>query len=222
MRKKSNFATKNDSSLYVGKLLNEANDKREKVLRTTFDPLEITECDRRLIYRIMGEQEKKTNLELICKDFLKKKWVEYFKKINIKVIEKNLVCSDCNYNLVGNVDIVIQLKGLITIVKVHIVDNQKFLTVMEDGPFKKHIIDLMTNIWLSETDAGLLIYENRIDNRFSIFDVNQYDPIIRSVQKKCLNLLTHKTLGKFPVRSYKNATSFECEKCEFKEQCRSC
>jgi hypothetical protein len=67
----------------------------------------------------------------------------------------------------------------------------------ENGAFKKDVIEIMVYMWLTETKGGILLYENKDSNEYSIFYVDFYIPIINSIKKKCLALYM---VLKFPTR----------------------
>lgn len=189
---------------------------------SVFDPSHITECPRRIIYRASGCISENTSSYLSSYDFLfsKKKWIEYLSQCkNIKVIDKNVVAADCHYNVSGNADVIINMGGVVYVVKIQPVNANDFVQIKKKGAYKKHVVELITYIWLTELYDGLLLYENKNNNEYITFHVKQYEPIIKSIMKKCLGLMENKIMGVIPPRPYKCKDSSECILCEFRKQC---
>ena len=180
-----------------------------------FIPSRLTECDRRIFYRSIGT---KIDDDRFVEDFLvektekyvKNKWIDFFSNtIKITLLEKNLVVTDCNYNITGMIDCIIK-KG-----------NTEFVVLIkkQDGePKRKDVIELMTYLWLAEKPHGLLIYDSN-NSEFNIYRVKMFMPIIMAICKKCKKLIEIKIKGEVHNRQYKNSMSKECLKCEFKNKC---
>jgi len=183
-----------------------------------FIPSRLTECDRRIFYHSIGT---KIEDDRFVEDFLaeqtekyvKNKWIDFFSSsIKITLVEKNLVVTDCNYNITGTVDCIIK-KG-----------NTEFVVLIknQDGePKRKDIIELMTHLWLTEKPHGLLIYNPNNSHEFNVYRVKIFMPIIMAITKKCKKIIEIKMKGEMPNRQYKSDMSKECVQCEYKSKCWS-
>ena len=114
---------------------------------------------------------------------------------------------------------VLDLDGDVVVVGIKAVDSQDFENVLSNGAFKKNVIELMIEGWLTEQENGILIYENKNDHRYEMFQVIPYTPIIESVKQKCFMMLGLKIKGEIPKRSYKKNDSKECSICEYSLEC---
>lgn len=194
--------------------------KRRKMAFSSgiFIPSRLTECGRRILYRSCGENvdENRFIEDFLLNQnekYLKNKWIDFFESsIKIKMIEKNLVVADCNYNITGTIDCIIK-KG-----------NTEFVVLIkkQDGePRRKDIIELMSYLWLIEKPHGLLIYDSNNSDKFSLYHVKIFVPIITAISKKCRELIDNKIKGEVPDRPYKSKESPECLECEYNVKCWS-
>jgi len=189
---------------------------------SVFDPSHLTECPRRIIYRANGCKSEKSIPYLTAHNqlFIRKKWLEYLAKCkSIKMINKNVVAADCHYNISGNVDAILNIGDIVYVTKIQTLNNEDFLRVQKKGAFKKHVIETIVYIWLTELRDGLLLYENQDTNEYMSLHIKLYEPIIKSVMKKCLGLMEDKIQGVVPPRPYKSDSSSECVVCEFTKKC---
>jgi len=201
----------------------EVSARSKESLKTTFNPNTITECSRKLIYRVMGDGKQKESasyLKTTSDIYTKKKWQEYFSKFkSIKLLESDLVVGDCNYNMSGTIDAVISVNDVIFAVKIFPVNEDRFLTVKKRGASKKDVIETIIYMWLAELKHGLAIYENENTHEYELFDIEPYKPIIMAVKSKCLTLSECKIKGEIPGKPYKVKTAKECKCCEFLNKC---
>ncbi len=191
--------------------------------KTTFSPDIITECPRKLIYGVMGNNKQNEStfyLKISSDIYTKKKWIEYFSKFkSIKLLESNLVAADCNYNMSGMIDAVISVDDVPFVVKIFPVSEERFLTIRSKGASKKDVIEVLIYMWLAELKHGLVIYENENTHKYEVFDVEPYKPIIIAVKNKCLMLSECKIKGEIPEKPYKTKTAKECRSCSFLNKC---
>jgi hypothetical protein len=181
-----------------------------------FTPSRLTECDRRILYRANGEviEENRLIEDFLLnrnEEYVKNKWIDFFSNsIKIKLLEKKLVVADCNYNIAGTLDCIIK-KG-----------NAEFVVLIkkQDGePRRKDVIELMVYLWLAEKSHGVLIYDSNNSNKFILYHVKIFEPIIIAISNKCKKLIETKMKGELPDRPYKNEKNNECFECEFKLKC---
>ncbi len=189
----------------------------------SFNSGTITECPRRLVYRTTGA-ENKISTELFFEEeariYSRKKWQEFLSKCSeIKVIEKDFQVSDCNYNVTSIIDIIANINGRLYVTKIEPLDDSDYQRVQTKGAFKKHVIEVAVNMWLAEIDSGLLLYENKNNNKIVVFHIESYLPIINSTKEKCSMMLDCKINGKLPEKPYKERNTNECNACEFADKC---
>ena len=216
------FVQRDEISKSLESLINQNNiDKSIFYPTTNFDPSRITECPRRIIYRVNGISSSinyRSYLEIMDQIFSKQKWMEIFSKSKgIKIVEKNVVSADCHYNISGNIDAILNMGGKLYVIKIQRIDAEQFSQIESKGAFKKHVIEIIIYLWLTEVYDGILLYDNL--NQYRVFHIKYYSPIIQSITSKCLSLMDYKMKGEIPDRPYKNEKSSECVKCEFCQTC---
>lgn len=187
-----------------------------------FSSSQITECPRRLIYRVRQSPKDFESMpymkaqNLLCEI---RKWGDFLGKCKgVKILERQYRAFDCVYNIRGDIDYVIQALGKNMVVQIHPVKD--YDRVVREGAAKKHVIEVMINAWLMEVEDGLLVYEN-VDTHDTIsFHVTVYKPIIESTKKLCTNLFRAQMEGRLPRRPYADQSGKECASCEFGITCR--
>jgi len=216
------FVKRDDiSETFDANLKNHFN-KLSVTFSTTFNPSHITECPRRIIYRCNGVKpefsitQREADAE---KDLLLKLAIVFRSCKGIKFHNDNLLVSDCNYNIVGNLDFVIGIKETLLATKIYSVENEMFQKIQEKGAIKKDVIEVMVYMWLIELNDGLIVYENRSSLDHISFHIKPYKPIIKSVIKKCRKLVEHEMNGTIPDRPYKTKENSECCRCEYEVKC---
>ena len=209
------------SSLFDSLIRQEDRENCHNFYVSVFDPSHLTECPRRIIYRAQGcNPESFSYLNTMGELFARKKWLEYLGKCkSIKVVDKNIVAADCHYNISGNVDAVLNIGDCNYVAKIQPVNNSDFKQIEEKGAIKKHVVELIVYMWLTELRDGLLLYENQNTYKYTVFHVKPYAPVIKSVIKKCSGLMESKIQGVIPVRPYKTKDANECKVCEFSKKC---
>jgi hypothetical protein len=204
--------------------INELDKKSKKFNPISFiNPSTVTECPRRLTYRLLAtEEEKKTSyLSNLHDVFIRKKWVDFFRKCNrVKVLAEDVPAADCHYNLNGKADVVIRFEDNQFVVQIHSVSNETWLNIQEKGAHRKDVIEAIIYLWLLEITDALILYENKDTGEYCVFHAQQYQPIIEAVRKKCLVLMEHKEKGGLCNKPNKyTQASIECKFCEYKNNC---
>jgi len=202
----------------------EEEEKKKSQVRTieVFETSHVMECPRRLYYASIGEntEAKISYLELKHQEFIKKKWVDIITKSHmVQIVATDVDVSDCDYNLVGKIDIVLKQDDNVKLFQIYSLTAEDFKRVQEKGAIKKHVIEVILNEWLMEKGESVLIYENRASKECLILHIKTYSPIIESVKEKCLQLMGYKMRDKIPVRPYKVKSAKECRQCEFGKKC---
>ena len=186
--------------------------------RDTLKTSEIHMCPRKLLYKSIKPSKNGFTLDDFNNQFAIKKWAKLLKYY---VLGTNIVLSDCNYGIVGNGDIILDIEGCNVILKIQSLNADDFNKIVKNGPRKKHILELIANKWLAEIENGLLIYENRDNFEFEVFQIHAsiYSVhIIESIKKKCVSLMKHKTKGELISRPYKEESK-ECKMCDYSSEC---
>ena len=182
----------------------------------------LTQCNRRIIYRISGTSIEENilycnSLNELNNSLLKEKWIKLFESIKyVEIIHRNELFADCNFNLSARMDIV-KIGKKHVIFEVEQVNDEEFLSANSDGPKRSSIVDIIAKMWLSEISHGVLIYD--CISNYKIFHIKPYEPIIKSFCSKCSLLFDYKIKEKLPDRNYINDYSEECKICEYKQLC---
>jgi len=224
MDQEKKFIRNDSMSESFSSIIDEESKRKRSFFSNSFDSENITNCERRIVYRSNGYEIKDSTDDFLKRnsiEFTRKKWVYVFDKCpSIKVIDRHVYSlADCHYNISGYVDAIIGIEDKIVSVKVQPVNDDYFEKIKLKGASRKHAIDLMICIWLSESDDGFLIYDNTNNNKYMVYHVNVYAPVIRSVKNKCLSMMKHKFNGSLPEKPYKSNLSEECIVCEFSKKC---
>lgn len=195
-------------------------------VRSTISPEHITECSRRIFYRCTGTKPEKvinTNSSMIKRKVSRSGSLF---SAGIKVVkarssdsEENIVVSDYNYNIVGELDCVITINEKLLATKIYSVDKETFEDIKTRGASRKNVIAIMVYMWMIELNDGLLVYENSDDYTCESFHITPHKPIIKSVVQKCKKISDSIMGGTIPDRSYDEKTSIECGSCEFLLKC---
>lgn len=213
------FVTKDDlSKTFETMLESERASLNKPEFRSVFNTSEITECPRRIVYKSL---EPNFSFPYTTPIYIKKKWTDLLSKCkHLQQIDVCNIASDCNYNLWSTVDSFLNVDGTIVVLKVQPVSAKDFTKVQQEGAIKKHVVDLMIQVWMAEKEDGILVYENRESlDEYIALHVKPYRPIIESVKKKALQMLDHKVKGTIPKRPYENKSANECGGCEFQTKC---
>jgi len=217
------FIKEDDTSRFFDSYL--CNEFQNKFVKREIESIEtshLTECPRRLCYAASGEKEEstKTRLEELAQEFARKKFASMLGKNGLmKIVGESVEVSDCNYNLIGRIDIALKHKTVLYLVQVYSLSSAKFQHILEEGPSRKHIVEVIMNHWLAEQGEPIIIYENRDTGDYKIYHVLPYKPIIDSAKAKSLELINGKLTGEIPDKPYDNAKALECIDCEYRNLC---
>lgn len=213
----------NVTDFFNGEINNEIKRRNFDFFHEIFNPNNITECERRILYRARGEKNKQSHnifFEIDTQEAVKNKWLNFFKKsLSIKLLDRDVVVADCNFNLTGKVDGILKANNSIFVLIVRALNSKDFIRITEKGALRKHIVELMVYMWLAEIKDGIILYENKDNQEFCLYHVVPYLPILEASRKKCMQLLEHKIKGTMPTQPYKNQDEPECTICEFKDKC---
>lgn len=186
-----------------------------------FNVRDLTQCPRRLMYRINGEVTAQTKcLKDLQLQFSKKKWVDFFEKAkDIKIIDRDVVLADANYNIATVADAIFKCHNYVSVLMVDALGSEDYIKAQRVGGLRLQVLALMTTIWLAELDNGVLLCENKNTNEYFLSHVILNERIIESIKKKFQKLLEQKILQKLPSRPYDDSGSPECLGCEYRGNC---
>ena len=178
---------------------------------------DITKCDRRIMYKAIGTPYSINAKKSLHDRYIVQKWLDVFDSIKgIEVIDKRAVVADQNYNLTGEINCIININDAVAVIMVKEVSDQVF---KKGAASRNNIVDIMSQMWMSEVQDGFLIYENEKDREFKVFHVVPNISILNSVSEKCRDLNYKKVSGILPERKYEDNKCDECSLCEFRERC---
>jgi CRISPR/Cas system-associated exonuclease Cas4 (RecB family) len=215
------FVERDRVSRELEELLRDANEKRSiKAFVSSLDPSSLVECPRRLFYKTTSSYVSSASyFENQTQHFTITKWISYLDRCRgVRVVEKNVCSADGNYHIHGYLPAVIEFQHLMAGVLVKGVNNEQFSEIKKKGVVKKDVVELMIYLWLLEIQDGLLIYDDLGNQDYRIFHVVGYKPIIESVKRKCLEIISCQKEGRPPSRPYRSKTR-ECKQCEFLRMC---
>jgi hypothetical protein len=182
------------------------------------DSSEVTQCDRRIYYKLINGSVTKTHSVSMHKETLITKWISILAQIKgLKIMEYSTMVADHNYSLVSTVDMIGKMEDLPVVIKLIEVKNETF---QNDKAVRKHVVDVMSQMWMAEVSDGFLIYENMLSKEFNIFHILQNVSVLNAVKSKMKSLQEKKMLGILPDRKYETLST-ECSECCFKDKCWS-
>ena len=223
MRSKDIFVKKDDLTKDLhGVIKDEIKRRNFAKNNEIYTPVQITECPRRIIYRARGTKvdQNYSYVEETAREYIKNKWIAFFDSLNgIKIADRDIVAADCNYNLTGKIDAILKINDCLFVLLIKSLSEKDYSKVNEDGAIKRHVIEIMLLMWLSEVKHGILLYENKNTQDYNIFHVLPYKAIITSAKNKCLKLLGNQMKGTIPPRFYDDDSARECTICEYKSVC---
>lgn len=228
MQKNSNLSFIKNSGEVVDFLQENINNVLKKrnfdISGEVYNSHNITECDRRLLYRAYGikPEVELTKNNTFSEYAIKEKWLKIFEDIlNVRISDKFIKASDANYNLIGDVDGAGSINSKPVIFMIRKVNDIEFENISKNEITRRDKVDILAKMWMLEVKHGILLYENGNTNDYKIFHITPYEPIIQSICTKCRRLEDHRILGKLPDRPYttQNTQNGECSLCEFKSKC---
>jgi hypothetical protein len=183
----------------------------------TISSSEITQCDRRIYYKLMGESPLSFGKKGKHRSYMLDKWIDVLSRIDdFEFLEKDYTVANSECNVVSQVDIYGKLDDIPIIIMVQEVDQETF---QKDKAKRNHVIDLMTQIWITQVQDGFLIYESLITKEFNVFHILPNNSVLNSIKEKLRNLWDCKILGTMPERKYETSDSKECQQCKFIDIC---
>lgn len=185
-----------------------------------FSTGQLTQCPRRIIYRLNNRTHKDINVCDLDQSYKKYKYIDLLlKDKSIALLNRNLTITHASYNLYGFIDAILKIKEEKVVFMFKLMPLNKFCILLDScSPPRSDIIEIMTNMWVTEIPHGLLCYEEPETFLFKAFHIKPYKPILKSVFKKCEGLVSYKILEKIPDKPYQDKSA-ECEVCEYKARC---
>ena len=190
--------------------------------RSFFVPSDVTNCPRRTFYHTRGvvEDFPTSCFQRMHEKMVVKKWTEIFSAMRgVSVIDCDVQFSDCSYQMNGHIDVIIESDHKVYVVMIKSVDNAEFEKIKNNGGVRKHVIELMIHLWLTEKTKGLLLYESNATLECIVFDISPHKPIINAAKSKFRALIENQKKNDLPQRPYDTNDSKECSSCEFRIGC---
>tara|TARA_R110000824_G_scaffold12226_7_gene53606 strand:- start:33842 stop:34522 length:681 start_codon:yes stop_codon:yes gene_type:complete len=197
-------------------------EKRRNLLKNfeVFHSSQLTQCSRRILYRIAASSFKDDIFEEDTQRQIKRKWLKFLEDGNIaKLLDIHIEPADAQYRIVGNVDAILEIEEKLVVFMAKGLSPDDFDNLKSSNPPRSDTVEIMVNMWLTEVESGILLYDNKLTNEFSIYHVSPYQPIIDAVCKKCDDLADLKIAGILPKQPYKDPNNKECSICEFNKTC---
>lgn len=177
----------------------------------------ITRCDRRICYELIGVETSGNKFKELHKTYLIKKWVDILLRTKtFEIINSNTIVADHNYNIISEIDVIGKFSGVPVVIMIKEVEENTFLN---NSTKRSHVVEIMVQMWLSEINDGFLIYENILTKRHNVFHILPNVSVLNAVKQKMIILRDCKIMGKLPERKYETPDSNECKECCFTDEC---
>jgi len=141
--------------------------------------------------------------------------------------EEVLVKSEPQYNFIGSVDAIIDVRGSefekknqydIFVVDLKTIKNELFMELME--PKYEHIVQVNIYMWILGLQGAVLVYENKDNQQIKEFFVPRDESLIEHVKKQSIWLTELLKSRKLPFKPNDCSRSkFPCRSCEFLDLC---
>lgn len=202
----------------IGDMLSSQNYPR----RSAFDPYEMTDCPKRLLYKRNGDQPEKnypTNKDSIDETLRIEKWRHFLSRSEgIRIAESEFKVADSQTNLVSNINFIVEYKDELAVVKVMTIEEDTFEKIRKDGhALRKDVVGLTLEMWLSEIPKGLLIYED-CHKGFMALEISPLQQVITVVKNKC-SLVADRSMSGMEIQRPYPKKDKECSLCEFENKC---
>ena len=210
------------STFLTSSIKNSLKSRNFSVFGEVFNAENMTECDRRILYRSYStEEDQKTSLEQRWQvENIKKKWIVFLSSLpHVKLLEENVIVSDANFQLTGTIDGIFKIGEKPVVVDIVNITHKEYEDLEKNGPTRKNIVKIMLKMWMSEIKHSILVYEDNDNGKFKVFHITPFKPIVDSVCSKCAKNLQYKIHGKLPDRMYISKDCAECNVCEFNQRC---
>jgi len=199
--------------------------KRE--LYSTGNLSDIFSCERKVVLRRTSSQHSPSMLnessfyyEQKHNEYVKEKWFSIFKESpKTKLIDKNVLVVDKNINLHGYLDCAIKIGEVIIATNIYPLNDIDFSIIHNNNMARrKDIIYTLLCMCFSETNRGLIIYENNKDQTNELFEIKPDEVLLKAAFKEVdkLNKLVKNKI--IPPKPYKKQSK-ECDSCFFVKKC---
>jgi len=115
-------------------------------INSSFDPAQLTECPKRILYRCGGTSHYSISSHLDIQSLAssKRNWVDFCEKCRgVKVLDRNVITADYEFNVTGQVDAIIRMDSEIYVVQIKPICTEDFKDVKQKGAAKKDVIETM-------------------------------------------------------------------------------
>lgn len=165
-----------------------------------FSPSSMGHCHRKDAFAYMGVRGKKPKLtteqELIFEigTWTHRMWQMFFRDME-KVLGSNVFrviaiegfCKVDQFHIAGRCDVHASIKGMPYIIDIKTIRDSGFQEIMTSStPYKDHVEQLTRYMYARKIVYGILLYLNKNDQRYKIFQVN-FDKTIWTASAKWAN-----------------------------------
>jgi CRISPR/Cas system-associated exonuclease Cas4 (RecB family) len=179
----------------------------------SFNSNQLTECPRKLSYQVKFKTDTNPPWETFSNNLGRKHFIDKWEEIltknkSIKIVAKNILTSDANYNLRGEIDFVIRF------------DDTNYITkIYNENIERKHILDITLCMWMEEKNNGLIILDNIENQDIKVFQVMPKQNLVKASKDKLNYLNSFNFKNEVPERPYETKNNLECKSCIFNNKC---
>lgn len=201
-------------------------------------PSSMCGCQRETIFRFVGVKGSRRrvnpDMELIFDDgkWRHHKWGWIFKDMEavlgrhrFRLLEIEGRCLDPRLYIAGHLDAMIQIKEngewVTYIVDFKGANNWAFETVFRQGkPIEKHVYQLVSYCMVRNIDRGILLYDNKNDQRYKVFPFTVTSEQTAEVQEWIADVLELMEEGELPpIDPECKGGTFLYERCRYTPLC---
>jgi len=129
-------------------------------------------------------------------------------------IEKQV--ENTEYMMRGHVDAILKIAGDMVVADYKSMHSNQFTRLSE--PLDKHIIQIEIYLWLLGLNSGILLYENKDNQKIKMFEVVYNQTLIDKILRRASSLIEIIKSKKLPKRPFERDSS-QCKACEFVTTC---
>ena len=187
--------------------------------RAYFYVSEVGECPRKLFYLLKGFPRAPPEARIVrCWDNGKdthKRLLTSLKTLGL--VQDTEVSTPQNGLFRGRADAVLQIEGRRYILEIKSASPYLF---QKASPDPSHLNQLQLYLHFLNCDQGILLYENKADQKLKEFVVHRDEALIRSLIEKFQYLKEQIDKGEVPAVP-QNIEPWRCRFCPFKEVCEN-
>lgn len=203
-------------------------------IRTTISPSLVGYCSRRIAMSMLqypSRPSTPTELSVFdAGDSMHERYQKYFAEMGVLVVKELSLNPESrnprtarlcrHYRIRGRLDAIIRIKKELYIVELKSARESSYLRMMADGPYMPYRDQLQLYMYLTGIGRGIILVENKNDQRRLEFDEEINRHRVAFLLKKISRINRHVLSLTLPEREHEK-NSFECRYCEFADHCWS-